>query len=143
MKFTPPFVIGDIISNAEMIETFKIGNMGGMRRSKKTGTLVIISDNTKKLYNDKWNNDILQYTGMGKIGDQILTGNQNRTLAESNINGVEIHLFEVDNPGEYKYSGVVKLVGEPYQEIQPDENGMPRKVWIFPLRKISDDNINS
>ena len=136
MKFIPPFEIGDIISNTEIIEAFKVGNMGGMRRSKKTGTLVIISDNTKKLYRDKWNNGILQYTGMGKTGDQILSGTQNKTLAESNTNGIEIHLFEVDNPGEYKYLGVVELAGQPYQEIQPDQNGTPRKVWMFPLRKV-------
>ena len=35
MKFIPPFEIGDIISNTEIIESFKVGNMGGMRRSKK------------------------------------------------------------------------------------------------------------
>ena len=139
MKFIPPFEIGDIISNTEIIEAFKVGNMGGMRRSKKTGTLVIISDNTKKLYRDKWNNGILQYTGMGKIGDQILTRTQNKTLAESNTNGIEIHLFEVDNPGEYKYLGVVELAGQPYQEIQPDQNGTPRNVWMFPLRKTTEN----
>ena len=54
----------------------------------------------------------------------------------TNPNGVEIHLFEVDNPGEYKYLGVVELAGQPYQEIQPDQNGAPRKVWMFPLRKL-------
>ena len=137
MSFQPPFNVGDIVSNAVMTEAFKIGNMGGMRRSKTTGTLVLISDNTKGLYNDKWNNGILHYTGMGLLGDQVLVGNQNKTLAESNTNGVEVHLFEVDEPGKYTYMGVVELADEPYQETQPDNNGNLRKVWMFPLKKVS------
>ena len=138
MSFKPPFSIGEVVSNAVMTEAFKVGNMGGMRRSKTTGTLVLISDNTKGLYNDKWHDGILHYTGMGKVGDQTLSGNQNKTLAESKTNGVEVHLFEVDDPGKYTYSGVVELAGEPYQETQPDDNGNPRQVWMFPLKKVSE-----
>ena len=138
MGFKPPFEIGEVVSNAVMTEAFKIGNMGGMRRSKTTGTLVLISDNTKGLYNDKWHDGVLHYTGMGKVGDQTLSGNQNKTLAESDTNGVEVHLFEVNDPGKYTYSGVVKLTGKPYQETQPDDNGNPRKVWMFPIQKVSE-----
>ena len=135
MAFNPPFAVGTVVSNAVMAEAFKVGNMGGMRRSKTTGTLVLISDNTKGLYSDKWNEGILHYTGMGKIGDQSLDKAQNKTLAESKENGVEVHLFEVNEPGKYTYTGVVALAGKPYQEIQPDDNGNPRKVWMFPLKK--------
>ncbi len=138
MAFKPPFEVGAVVSNAIMSDAFKISNMGGMRRSKTTGTLVLISDSTKGLYHDKWNDGVLHYTGMGKIGDQVLTGNQNKTLAESGENGVEVHLFEVNGPGKYSYTGVVKLTGKPFQEIQPDDNGNPRKVWIFPLRKVTE-----
>lgn len=143
MGFKPPFSVGEVVSNAVMTEAFKIGNMGGMRRSKTTGTLVLISDNTKGLYNDKWNDGILHYTGMGKVGDQTLSGNQNKTLAESKTNGVIVHLFEVDEPGKYAYSGVVRLAGEPYQEVQPDDNGNLRKVWMFPLQKVSEEKVTS
>lgn len=52
--------------------------------------------------------------------------------------GVEVHLFEVDDPGKYTYSGVVELAGEPYQETQPDDNGNPRQVWMFPIKKVSE-----
>ena len=138
MAFKPPFEVGAVVSNAVMTEAFKVGNMGGMRRSKTTGTLVLISDNTKGLYSDKWNDGVLHYTGMGKIGDQALDKTQNKTLAESKNNGVEVHLFEVNEPGKYTYSGVVELAGQPYQETQPDDNGNPRKVWMFPLKKTSE-----
>lgn len=101
MSINSELKIGDIITNERLIEIFKCGNMGGMRRSKKTNTLVIISDHTKGLYEDKWVGDVLHYTGMGKNGDQSLTFAQNRTLAESNENGVDVHLFEVFKEKEY------------------------------------------
>lgn len=143
MAFKPPFEIGAVVSNAVMTEVFKVGNMGGMRRSKTTGTLVLISDNTKGLYKDKWNEGILHYTGMGKIGDQAIDRTQNKTLAESKENGVEVHLFEVNEPGKYTYSGVMELAGKPYQETQPDDNGNSRKVWMFPLKKKTAVSVTS
>ena len=72
MAIKPPFEVGAVISNAVMTEAFKVDYMGGMHRSKTTGTLVLISDNTKGLYSDKWNDGVLHYTGMGKIGDQAI-----------------------------------------------------------------------
>ncbi|PDY44005.1 restriction endonuclease [Bacillus pseudomycoides] len=43
--------------------------MGGMRKSKRANTLVLFSDHTKGIYDDRWNEDILYYTRMGKEGD--------------------------------------------------------------------------
>lgn len=42
-----PFKIGQIVSHNEIIEEFKCGNMGGMRRSLATNSLILISDHTK------------------------------------------------------------------------------------------------
>ena len=138
--FEPRFKIGEIVSNRDIIDTFKCANMGGMRRSYATNTLVVVSDYTKGLYYDKWIGGILHYTGMGKNGDQDIGGAQNKTLAESETNGVSVHLFEVIDSGEYIYCGRVQLAERPYREIQPDENGVDRKVWIFPL-KLSHENM--
>ena len=115
MSFRPPFVVGSTVTHPEICTAFQCGNMGGMRRSKRTNTLIIISDHTKALYDDKWYGDTLHYTGEGKRGDQTLTKN-NRTLNESDHNGVEVHLFEVLHPTQYIYHGVVSLAGKPYQE---------------------------
>lgn len=95
MPFNPGLKIGQIVSNNEMRNIFKCGNMGGMRKSNATNTLVIVSDNTKGLYEDRWEKDILHYTGMGKNGDQNIDFPQNKTLDESNTNGIEVFLFEV------------------------------------------------
>lgn len=133
MNFNPDLQKGDIINNQELHEIFKCGNMGGMRKSNKKNSLVIISDHTKSLYDDKWIDNVLHYTGMGKLGDQKLDFRQNKTLAQSDTNSINLFLFEVFNPGKYIYMGKVKLCGEPYQQKQPDDNGDLRNVWIFPL----------
>ena len=36
-------------------------------------------------------------------------------------------------PTEYTYHGIVSLTDRPYQEVQKGEDGVPRKVWMFPL----------
>ena len=138
MGFNPGIDIGTELSNDEMRSLFQCGNMGGMRRSKKTGTLVIISDETKGLYRDVWINGVLHYTGMGKLGNQVLEGNQNGTLYHSDTNGVEVHLFEVFKKAVYTYRGIVKLVEKPYQSEQLDDAGQLRKVWIFPIQPIAE-----
>ena len=86
--FNPGLKIGQIVKNADIVEIFKCGNMGGMRRSRTTNTLVIVSDYTKGLYHDKWIGGVLHYTGMGKSGDQDIHWAQNATLAESDYNGI-------------------------------------------------------
>ncbi|MGG0821426.1 HNH endonuclease [Paenibacillus turicensis] len=126
--------VGQTVTHADIIADFKCANMGGMRRSKATNTLILISDHTKGLYEDKWIGDILHYTGMGKKGDQSILFMQNKTLAQSDKSGVEVHLFEVFEPTEYIYRGIVSLADEPYQETQKDDEGTQRKVWMFPLK---------
>ena len=128
------FKIGQTVTHSDIIVEFQCGNQGGMRRSKATNSLVIIADNTKGLYENKWFGDVLHYTGMGKNGDQGLFFMQNKTLAQSNENGVEIHLFEVLLPTEYIYRGVVCLEDKPYQKVQKGDDGVPRNVWMFPLK---------
>ncbi|SHI46665.1 HNH endonuclease [Desulfofundulus thermosubterraneus] len=136
MSFQSGLRPGDIIDNQRLVEIFRCSSQGGMRRSHQTNTLVIVSDHTRSIYEDRWVGNTFHYTGMGQRGDQSLEFMQNKTLAESNQNGVEVHLFEVFVPGKYTYMGRVELAGQPYQEIQPDADGNPRRVWVFPLRLV-------
>lgn len=115
--------------------------MGGMRRSKTTNTLVIVSDYTKGIYHDKWIGGVLHYTGMGKSGDQDMNWAQNAILAECGHNGIDVHLFEVIDAGEYIYCGKIELVNKPYTEIQPGEDGNDRSVWMFPIRPVPDNDV--
>ena len=127
---------GQNYSNQDICETFLCAPQGGMRRSKRTNTLVLIANHTKSIYNDIWRDGILNYTGMGQSGDQTLEGNQNITLYESDTNHVSVHLFEVFKKKIYTYKGQVKLANKPYQETQDDLEGWDRSVWIFPLKEI-------
>lgn len=125
---------GQIINNDQLCEIFKCSPQGGMRRSLKTNSLVLVSNHVASIYDDRWIGDVFHYTGMGQLGDQTLIGTQNKTLAESQINGVDVYLFEVDRETEYRYQGPVELAATPYQEVQPDQAQQDRKVWVFPLR---------
>lgn len=139
--FNPHLEIGEEINNARLCEIFGCSPQGGMRKSNKTNTLVIVSDYTRGIYHDKWIAGILHYTGMGLSGDQDINYMQNRTLNESDYNGVDVHLFEVMEPTVYTYCGRIKLVGKPYTEIQPDQDGIKRKVWMFPIQPVPDNDV--
>lgn len=128
---------GDILLNAELCDIFGCSPQGGMRRAKKTNTLVIVTNHIKSIYDDRWEGDVLHYTGMGQDGDMNLSSAQNRTLNESPTNGVKVHLFEVFKPKEYTYVGEVVRASAPYQAEQLDASGHERKVWIFPLKLMS------
>ena len=43
--------------------------------------------------------------------------------------------------GEYIYCGRIELVDKPYTEEQPGEDGVPRKVWMFPIRPVPDNDV--
>lgn len=136
MTFNPGLHLGQVITNNELMQIFSCGMMGGMRRSTKTNSLVIVSDHTKGLYEDKWYGDVLHYTGMGQAGDQDINEAQNKTLNNSNENGVAVFLFEVLKKKNFIYRGQVKLVDTPYQQKQTDINGDLRNVWVFPVQII-------
>lgn len=124
---------GDELDNERLCQIFGCGPQGGMRRSLKTNTLVLICNHVESIYDDRWIDGVLHYTGMGQSGDQSLDFMQNKTLAQSGINGIGVHLFEVHKPRVYSYVGEVALAENPYQESQSDEGGHPRKVWVFPI----------
>ena len=133
------YKVGEKYTRDEIMNSFKVSGQSGMMRSKKTNTLVLISNHTKALYNDNWHGGIMHYTGMGRIGNQDLYFAQNKTLYESNKNNITVHFFEIyiDNiQRKYVYSGIVKLVGEPFIDKQPDANTVMRDVWIFPIRAL-------
>ena len=140
IHFKPQLNINDELSNNEICEIFKVAPRSGMRRSLKTNTLVLISDPTKEKYSDRWEDDVLYYTGMGLQNDQSLEFQQNKTLYRSNLMDIDIHLFEVKREGRYLYKGLVYLAAEPYQERQIDINKKMRNVWIFPLKQIDVEN---
>ena len=130
-------IVGNIYSNSEIANTFKCSNMGGMRRSKETNSLVLIAKHNNPLYDDQWTGDgILNYTGMGTENDQSISYAQNNTLTIAEREGIKVYLFESYKDNEYYYDGEVKLAGTPYQSEEADINGAIRKVIKFPLKRL-------
>ena len=101
MTFESGLAQGQVIDNVKLCQTFGCSPQGGMRRSLKTNTLVLVSNHVESIYDDRWIDSVFHYTGMGQKGDQHLSFNQNKTLAASPGNGVDVHLFEVDKYKEY------------------------------------------
>lgn len=126
-----------IINNFQLAEIFKCSQQGGMRRSHKTNSLVLILKHKNGFYQDSWQGDTLHYTGMGQTGDQTLDGNQNTILFNSINNGVRVYLFESHIPNQYTYKGRVQLNGSPYQIQENDSNENNRIVWKFPISIIN------
>lgn len=125
--------IGKGYSNQEISTVFGCSGQGGMRRSHLTNTLILFSDHTKGIYEDKTitdkdGNERLLYTGMGQTGDQDINFAQNKTLNKSNDLSIKVYMFEAFQPSEHIFRGEVKLIDKPYVTEQFD-----RKVWIFPL----------
>lgn len=134
-KYNSP-IIGYTYTNDDLCNIFKVAPQGGMRRSHKTNSLVLIVKHGKNIpYEDNWNEDgTIDYTGMQQKQDQSVNYRQNKTLAESNINGVDIYLFESFNTNSYVYRGPVELIGTPFYETQKGTDNIPRKVVKFKLR---------
>lgn len=124
---------GEILSNQQLSKIFLCSTQGGMRRSYRTNSLILICNHTKDKYQDRWIDGVLHYCGMGLVGDQSLNSKQNKTLNESRTNGVHVHLFEVTVPNQYEYKGLVSLYSDPYPKAMPDIYGNYRVVWVFPL----------
>ncbi len=124
--------IGTTFTNAELIEKFGVSNSGGMRRSLKNNLLLLIHKKDS-VYQDRWQDDKLLYTGMGLKGDQDIDFGQNKTLAQSKTNGVTVLLFNSPKPNVYEYEGEVVLAGTPFYEKQHDEGNQARQVVMFPL----------
>lgn len=127
---------GEILDNKELISIFQCSPQGGMRKSNKTNSLVIVSNHVESIYDDRWEGDVLYYTGMGTKGNQSFYFMQNKTLYYSDSNNVAVHLFEVFTDKQYTYIGKVALAEKPFLEEQPDSEDNIRKVCIFPVKVI-------
>jgi 5-methylcytosine-specific restriction protein A len=127
---------GSNLTNSQICEIFGCSPQGGMRRALRTNSLVLVSSHVDSIYHDRWIGDVLHYTGTGQRGNQRLDATQNKTLADSHTNGVNVHLLEEHTKGVYTYVGCVQLAGEPYSESQPDAEDLIRSVWVFPLTLI-------
>ena len=126
------FKNGQVVTHTHLTDLFGVKTLKNTRFIKERNTLVIITDYTKGDHPDKWIGDTLHYTGGHKI-----SGCTNARLADSRTNGITMCLFQILSPGEYTYSGTVKLAGDPYTESQSDG----RLAWVFPIKPNLGDQV--
>lgn len=133
-----PFGIGDVVSNRDIMNTFKCACEGGIRYSSRTGTVIVVRNNAESAYPGKWQGRRMEYIGQGAKGDQQMT-RMNKRLKEFLEKGKNVYFFEAERPGEYEYKGIVRQYAAPFQKIIEDKGG-ERKVWVFPLELASRSN---
>lgn len=127
--------LNKIYTNNEIADIFKCSTSGGMKKSKRTNSLVLVAKHGDSSYEDSWTDDnILYYTGMGLTGDQDINFRYNKDLAFSNETDIKVYLFESFVDNEYYYRGEVYLCGEIFSVMEPDIEGNMRKVYKFPLK---------
>ena len=137
MAFQPDIRLGTELSSQELNDTFKGQQQGGMRYSKATSSLVLVTDRKKlsgtSIYGDEWIDDVLHYRGTGQRGNQSLDFAGNAKLMHAQRDHTGVFLVERTKHARYRYLGRVKLTGDPYRRNEPDADDRMRLVWVFPL----------
>jgi len=118
----------------ELEDEFKCSNIGRIRHSGTTNTLLLVMDNKDLIYRDKWiAKNVVSFAGMGDSGDQSLEFIHNETLNKSNELDIRVYLTErVLDEDKYIYHGEVKLIDEPKTQKEGDRN-----IYYFNLMKLS------
>ena len=115
----------------------------GITKSSKTPTILMFK-NAEELYSDyfypRGSHDFCMYTGIGRIGHQDSIEN---TMYNLNIDvlahtstGRHLLIFEKER-ASYIFIGEYELL-ETHQNVQPDDCGQLRRVFVFHLKKIAD-----
>ena len=91
-------------------------------------------------YSDGWSTDgIFSYTGEGQIGPmEFVRGN--RAIRDHSANGQDLLLFEKlrDRSG-YRFLGTFGCAGYEFRDA-PDREGRPRRVIVFQLVPLADED---
>jgi hypothetical protein len=140
MVFEPDIQPGTELTSTDLKSIFKGQEEGGMRYSKATNSLLLVTDHNKlsatSIYGDEWVDGVLHYRGTGQRGNQNIDFAGNKRLMHSAGDDTGVHLVERCGKGRYRYLGRVDLVGEPYRRNEVDADGKMRLVWVFPLRLV-------
>lgn len=140
MVFQPDIQPGTELSSKELNSIFRGQEQGGMRYSRTTNSLLLITDRKKlsgtSIYGDEWIDGQLHYRGTGQRGDQSFDFAGNKRLVRAAQDDTGIHLAERRAKGRYRYLGRVELAGDAYRRNEIDADQKMRLVWVFPLRVV-------
>lgn len=123
-----PLKPGQVVSNKILMEIFECACEGGIRYSSRTGTIVLVINNTRGIQKSGWQGNRIDFIGQKeKTPDKITRMNKRlRDFLEARQG---VFLFEVNSPGQYEYRGPVTLAAPPY----PARSPQGECEWIFPL----------
>lgn len=144
------FQIGQTYSNDQIRFSLDVENLGGIRPAldgqgnvrhvvvltAEQGSGKVFSDNP---YRDRIEDNILVYTGQGRVGDQKLTG-RNKRLIEQYQNPIPLLGFSNVGKQKYRFLGLLETLCH-YQENQVDRSCGIRSVWIFEFRIHSNPSV--
>ncbi len=131
------FRIGETYSNDFIAEQLVISKQGGIRVSTTHDHVVLFtnpSGEREAIYEDqplKDDFEVINYTGQGQIGDQVLEGN-NKSLVQAPRNGRTIQYFYRQDRNEWEYLGQYRCQGYSWGK-QKDQIGNVRRVVLFHL----------
>jgi HJR/Mrr/RecB family endonuclease len=142
-------VVGQLYSNEELFRSLKVSNAGGIRLSLQDDAVMraVIMTSVQDFhgiaenpYHDRLEGGILTYTARGKLGEQTLSGTNNRLIEQRTLN-FPIHGFVLIasrrdrsvGPNRWKYLGLLEYLRH-YPDTQLDADGKVRKVWLFEFR---------
>ena len=118
----------------------------GISISNKINAILLVS-NKEQIYKDDFyskSNNKLLYTGIGQEGNQDDLKNNsenyylNIAVLSHKQNKKRLLVFDkIKN--EYEFLGEYKLI-ETYQNTQPDKKGCLRRVFVFHLERITQEN---
>ncbi|MEM3765765.1 MAG: YDG/SRA domain-containing protein [Candidatus Bathyarchaeia archaeon] len=135
---------GDVLSNREISRIFDVCVQRGIRYNgslqKAIKHVVLITvlhktteESLRNPYNDRLEDDILFYTGEGRVGNQEMTRG-NLALKRQMTEGYPVFVFEKKSPGKYMFLGQYYVLSM-HVEIQPDIKGQRRKVFLYKLKR--------
>ena len=128
------------ITNDELVEKFGVGNMGGIRHSKKNNVLILCSTFSNQ-YEDDVDEDahLIKFTGEGQSWDQTLYRGNHKIANSDNI-PMLFFKEKYQKPGIrkrgpldniYSFIGIVRYVKHYWKE--EDDNGKKRQIVKFVL----------
>jgi hypothetical protein len=141
------FKVNESYSNEEISKSLRVSNAGGVRFCLENGAIVrrmaIMTSTTpsrlhkENPYHDRVEGDTLVYTGVGREGDQTLSG-VNQRFPQQVIDRFPIYLFSKFasrrdkrvGPKRWRFLGLLEYLRH-YQETQFDVRGSSRIVWLF------------
>jgi len=127
------------MDNSDIVAFHGVSNQGGIRKSNRTRSFVLITNHNVEKYHDYVPENFfeIKYEGAFTHGkrDQEMT-RMNKALSETDW---DLHVYSrIENSKKliYEYVGVYKRVGEPVFNIRASDN---KRVYTFTLRRITQD----